>query len=147
MQKSTLTRDRKRRNRWRARSRACLSFSLTSRELFTKNSSRQAEQSIPHTTVKFYGDCVKMYEDFAPNFDDKRTGCCITTTHLLTLPFSLGNLGQKQYDCRPRQPYFSLFLRLKRKLEGRHFETIEVFEAKSQCGVKHPHRTGFSGCI
>jgi hypothetical protein len=34
-----------------------------------------AEQSVPHTTMKFYGDCVKMCEDLAPNFGDKRTGC------------------------------------------------------------------------
>jgi hypothetical protein len=27
-------------------------------------------------------------------------------------------------------PYFSLFLRLKEKLEGRHFETVEVLEAE-----------------
>jgi hypothetical protein len=34
---------------------------------------------------------LKMCEDFAPNFGDKRTGCCITT-HDLTLPFSPGNV-------------------------------------------------------
>jgi hypothetical protein len=28
-----------------------------------------------------------MCEDFAPNLGDKRTGCCITTTYCLTLPF------------------------------------------------------------
>jgi hypothetical protein len=38
-----------------------------------------------------YGDCMKVCEDFAPNFDDKRTGCCITAMHRLTLPFSPGN--------------------------------------------------------
>jgi hypothetical protein len=43
-------------------------FSLTSRGLFTKNSSWQAKQLIPHTTVTFYGNCIKMCEDFAPNF-------------------------------------------------------------------------------
>jgi hypothetical protein len=32
-----------------------------------------------------------LHEDFAPNFGDKRTGCCITTMHQLTLPFSPGN--------------------------------------------------------
>jgi hypothetical protein len=51
--------------------------------LFTKNSSWQAKQSIPHTTVTLYSDCVKMREDFAPNFGDKRTSCCITKTHFL----------------------------------------------------------------
>jgi hypothetical protein len=29
-------------------------------ELFTKNSSWQAKQSIPHTTVTFSGDCAKL---------------------------------------------------------------------------------------
>jgi hypothetical protein len=45
----------------------------------------QAGQSIPHTTVTFYGDCVKMCEDFAPNFGDQRNGCCMTTRQHLTL--------------------------------------------------------------
>jgi hypothetical protein len=38
-----------------------------------------------------YGDCVKMCKDFALNFGDKRTGCCIIKTHHLSFPFSLGN--------------------------------------------------------
>jgi hypothetical protein len=64
-----------------------------------------------------------MCEDFAPNFGDKITGYCITTTHRLTLPFS-------QHDCRPHLPHFSLFLRLKIKLKVLHFDTIEVMEAE-----------------
>jgi hypothetical protein len=48
--------------------KACPSFSLTSRGLFTKNSSWQAKESIPHTTVMFYGDCVKMCKDFTSIF-------------------------------------------------------------------------------
>jgi hypothetical protein len=56
---------------------------------FTKNSTWQTKQSIPHTTVTLYGDCVKC-KDFAPNVGDKRASCCITTTHRLTLPFSPG---------------------------------------------------------
>jgi hypothetical protein len=87
--------NRKRRDRWRPKSRACSSFSLTSRGLFTKNSSWQAKQSIPNITARFYGDCVKMCEDFAPKFGDKRTGCCITTTHCFALPFSPGNFLPK----------------------------------------------------
>jgi hypothetical protein len=35
---------------------------------FTKNSFQQAKQSIPHTTVMYYGGCTKMCEGFAPNF-------------------------------------------------------------------------------
>jgi hypothetical protein len=44
-----------------------------------------------------YGDYVKMCEDFAPNFDDKTTGCYMTTMHSLILPFSSGFLN---HDCR-----------------------------------------------
>jgi hypothetical protein len=84
-------RDRKRRDRCSAKWRACSSFSLILRELFTRNSSWQAKLSIPHTTVTCHVDCVKVCQDFVPNFDDKRTGYCIKTTRRLTLPFSPGN--------------------------------------------------------
>jgi hypothetical protein len=63
--------------------------------LCSKNSPWQAKQSITHTTVTLYGDCVKMSEDFAPNFDNKKTVYCITTKHRLTLPFSPGNILPK----------------------------------------------------
>jgi hypothetical protein len=69
------------------KSRACSSFSLTSGGLFTKNLSSLTKQSIPHTTMMFYGDCVKMCE----NFSGKRTCCCTTTMPRLTLPFSPDN--------------------------------------------------------
>jgi hypothetical protein len=52
-------------------------------------------QSVLHTTAKFYGDCMKMCEGFAPNFGDKRTGCCIATMHRLALPFSPWNFLTK----------------------------------------------------
>jgi hypothetical protein len=38
--------------------------------------------------VTSYGDCVKMCEEFAPKFGDKRTGCCITHTFFSTGNFS-----------------------------------------------------------
>jgi hypothetical protein len=66
----------------------------------TNNSSWQAKQSIPHTTVTFHGNCVKICEDSAPNYGDKRTGCFITTTQYHT-PFSPGNFDHKQHDCHP----------------------------------------------
>jgi hypothetical protein len=43
----------------------------------------------------FYGNCVKIREDFAPNFGDRRTGCCIMAVHHLTIPPSPGNLWPK----------------------------------------------------
>jgi hypothetical protein len=45
--------------------------------------------------MTFHGDCVKICEDFAPNFGDKKTGFCITTTYRLTIPFSKGNFFRK----------------------------------------------------
>jgi hypothetical protein len=73
-----------------------------------KSSSGQTSHSVSHTTVTFYGDCMKMCKDFDPNFGDKRTGCCITTTHRLTGEF----LTKTTRLSSPRQPYFSLFSRL-----------------------------------
>jgi hypothetical protein len=41
-----------------------------------------------------------MCQDFAPNFGNKRTGCCIMTMHHLTLPFLPENfVYQKQHEC------------------------------------------------
>jgi hypothetical protein len=100
--------------------------------LFTKNSSWQAKQSIPHTFVTVYGDCVKICEDSAPNFGDNRTGCCITTSTVSHFQFTREFLTQNNVTVLPHPPYFSLFSRLKIKLKGRHFDTIEVIEAESQ---------------
>jgi hypothetical protein len=69
---------------------------------------------------------------FRPEFWRQNTACCITTTHRLRFPFSPGFFYQKQNDCFPQPPYFSLFPLLKIKLEGRHFDTIEVIEAELQ---------------
>jgi hypothetical protein len=49
---------------------------LTTREIVhEEDSSWEVDQSVLHNTVKFKGDCMKNYEDFAPNFGDKGTGC------------------------------------------------------------------------
>jgi hypothetical protein len=126
--------DPRRWERWSAKSRVCSSFPLTSRGLFTKNSSWQAKQSNPHVTVTFYGDCVNMCEDFVPNFSAKKNGYCITTTHrCITLCFSPGSfLTEATWLSSPTHPAFLCFSRLKIKLKGRHFGTIDVIDAESQ---------------
>jgi hypothetical protein len=112
-------------------------FSLTSIGLSTKNTSRQVKQSFPHITVTFYGDCFEMCED-------KRTGCCITTMHGLTLPFLTRDLVTRNILTDfPHRPYFSLSPRFKIKLKGRHFDTIEVIEAGSQAVLNIPTEHNF----
>jgi hypothetical protein len=66
-----------------------------------ENSFWQSSQLITHITVTFYGDCVRMCEDFRQNFDDERTGYCITTMHRLTLTSPPSNFCRKQNNYRP----------------------------------------------
>jgi hypothetical protein len=73
-----------------------------------------------------------MCEDFAPNFADKGTGCCIMTTHYLTVPFNQGIFYQNQHDCHPPPTLLFLFPRLKIKPKARYFNTIEVIKAELQ---------------
>jgi hypothetical protein len=47
----------------------------------------------------FYGDCLKMSEDFAPNFGDKRIHHENPLFH--TSFFNQEILDQKQHDCCP----------------------------------------------
>jgi hypothetical protein len=61
----------------------------------------QARQSIPHTIMTFYGHCVKVFKDFAPNFGDKRTDCCIRQHIVSHFFFHHRIFYQKQNDCRP----------------------------------------------
>jgi hypothetical protein len=139
--------DRKRRDRWRAKSRACLSFSMTSRGLFTKNSSWQSKQSVLHSAVIFYGDCVKMRKDFTPNFGNKRTGCCIMTVHYLTLPFSSSNFfTKKNMTVIPHPPSISVFP-VEDKSERLTFWHNWDDQGRIVGGVEHPHRTRLPGCI
>jgi hypothetical protein len=40
----------------------------------TAHKGPQAKQSTAHTNVTFFDNCVKMCEDFALSYGDKRTG-------------------------------------------------------------------------
>jgi hypothetical protein len=69
---------------------------------------------------------VKMCEDFALNFGDKELAVTTRQRTVLRFLFHQGIFDRKQQD------YFSLFPRLKIKLKGHHFDTVEVIEAESQ---------------
>jgi hypothetical protein len=56
----------------------------------------------------------------------------MTTTHRLTLPLLPGNVSPKSLTVVPQPPYVSLFPRLKIKMKGRHFDTIEVIKEESR---------------
>jgi hypothetical protein len=100
-------------------------ISLASRGLFL------AGQSIPLTIVTFYGECMKMCEDSAPNFGDKRTVCCVTT-HRLVPPFSSGNFRPRiTWLSSPSHPQHSPDLASEASLPI-HFDTTEVIKAEAQ---------------
>jgi hypothetical protein len=94
-EKVRIHQDRRKARQVKGKVKSVPPFSQTSRGLFAKNLSSQAKQSISLTTVTFYSNCMKMCEDFAPNFGDKGTVSFITTTHPFTLHFY-----QKQRDWR-----------------------------------------------
>jgi hypothetical protein len=52
-----------------------------------------------------------------------------TISHFL---FHQGIFDQNNMTIIPHPPYFSLFPRLKMKLKGRHFGTLELIEAELQ---------------
>jgi hypothetical protein len=77
-------------------SRACSSPSLK----IKGTADKEFVLADPTVNSAYYSDVlrrqrVKICEDFAPNFGDKRTGCCITTTHRLTFSFPSGNILPK----------------------------------------------------
>jgi hypothetical protein len=81
------------------------------------------------------GDCVNTCEHFAPNSGDKRTGCCIMTTHHLTFLSSPWIFFTNNYMTFVPPPIllawfiplrFFLFPRWKISLKGRHFYTTKV---------------------
>jgi hypothetical protein len=51
-------------------------------------------------------------------------------------------LSKKQHG-RPHPHYFTLFTRLKIKLKGRHFDTIEAIEAEPQAVLNSLTEHGF----
>jgi hypothetical protein len=69
-----------------------------------------------------------MCEDFAPSFGDKRIGCCNTLSHtsFFITEFFLPKTTRLSSSTHPT----FLFPRLKIKLKGRHFDTVEVIEAE-----------------
>jgi hypothetical protein len=124
--------DREEGRQVRSKAKSMLIIFFTSKGLFTKNLPWQPRQSILHTTVIFHVVCVKIWEDFSPNFGDNTNVCRITTKHVLALPFSPGSIWKKTaWLSYPIHPTF-LFPRLKIKLKSRHFDTIEVMGAESQ---------------
>jgi hypothetical protein len=145
--KIQIHRDRKMWDTGRAKSRACSSSSLTSRGLFTKNSSWHTKQSNPHTTVMFYGDCEEACEDFTPNFGDRWNGCCITTAHRLTISFYQGFFNQKQHDCRHPPTLLLSVSQIDDKTERPLFWHNLSDRSRIAGGAEPLHRTRLPGCI
>jgi transposase len=123
-----------------AKSRACSSFSLTSRGLFTKKSSWQAKQSILYATVTFYGDCENVRRLQPELWGQKNWLLHHNNAPSHTSFFTREFLTKNNMTLIPHPPYspdlapcdFSLFHHLKIKLKGRRFDTTKAMEAESQ---------------
>jgi hypothetical protein len=128
--------DRKKVRHLKSKPKCSPSVPFTARVLFTKNSSWQASQF-----------CILLWHLMATWWKCAKT----STRNLITRNWMLHHdnppshisfftrdfVYQEQHDCRLHPPYFSLFLlpKILVKLKGRHFDTIEVTEAKSQAVV------------
>jgi hypothetical protein len=101
----------------------------------------QAKQSILHTTVTFYGYCVKMCEDFSSNFGYKLTGCCFTTRHSLTFLFPPGIFWPKNnMTVVTHSSYFPVSPakdKTERPLFWHNWGDLGTIAG----GAEHPHRT------
>jgi hypothetical protein len=67
----------------------------------------------------------EMCKHFAANFGDKGTGCCFTTTDPHTSFFTRESFTKINMTVVLHPPYFPPFPRLKIKLKGHHFDTIQ----------------------
>jgi hypothetical protein len=126
--------------------------------MFTKNSSWQVKQSIPHTAVTLYSNCENVRRLRLELWRQKNWllhhGNAPSHISFLTTEVSTKN----NMTVVPHSPYFSLFPRLKIKLKGRHFDIAEVMEAElravlntlTQHDFQHAFKTwqeGWEQCI
>jgi hypothetical protein len=90
---------------------------------------------------------VKMCEEFVPNFGNKRTVCCITTTHRFTHPLFIREfLAKSNMTMVLHPPYFSV---------SQTEDETERLPFWHNCGdqgriagcTEHPHRTRLLGFI
>jgi hypothetical protein len=102
----------------------------------------KTQGSIPHTAVRCYGDCVTIFKDFVLKFGDKITGYCITTTYRLAFLFK-----KKTIWLLPPPTLFSLFPRLKAKLRGHNFDTIDVIESAWKAVLNTLTEHSFQGAL
>jgi hypothetical protein len=88
---------------WERKHEPYMESSKSLRQKISETSEEHAHNFL-HITVTYFGSCVKMCEDFIPNFGDKRTHCCIPTMHYFTLPFS----QKTTWLSSPTHPTFSV---------------------------------------
>jgi hypothetical protein len=90
---------------------------LALRRLFTKNSSRQVKQSIRILLWLLRRLCENGWRIY-PEFWRQKTGCCLTTTHRLTLPSLWGHPVVLYYHT------FQIYLQSKLRLLLLYFSLL-----------------------
>jgi hypothetical protein len=119
-----------------------------------KHRFQQGKLWIPCSTARFCGDCVNTCEDVAPTFGENRPGYFTMTMPRLTLPSSSSSfwLNTKWLKSPTHRtpmiwlPVTFLFPKMKLKLKGRRFDTIEDIQAESPSAWRLD-RNGFPGSV
>jgi hypothetical protein len=93
--KVQIRRDRKRWDNWRENQEHAHHFLWYEGDCLQRIRPGKSSSQFRIQLWLFHCDSVKMCQRFSPNSGDKKTGCCISTTHRITLLFSSRNLFTK----------------------------------------------------
>jgi hypothetical protein len=118
---------------------------LTLTELFTQDSSSQAQQPIPHTTVRFYSDCVKTLPRILAG--EKKLAVASRQRTISHFLFHQGIFLPKNNMSVITQPPHCSVSPTEDKTQRPPFLHIWGDWGRTVGGAEQPHRTQLPGCI
>ena len=155
MEKSGVTSTERRQDKWDATSSQCWFVSLIRRELFTNNLFLLVKQLMLNSTSKFRNVYGRMCEGSDLNSGGTTHGWSTMTMRQPMLPSWLDGfwpittwLWCHILPTRPTlHPETFLFPKLKMKLKGRRFQTMEEIQAELQAVLNTLRENDFQECF